>query len=88
MDDLNGDAYFEYKTYEEFRTERLKLNYDSTLKLWFSLPNGLPSIDNKLVRRQTVKQQRKRLRKMKFFAFYCALLKNTFLKKKIHSKGN
>ncbi|CAF2505309.1 unnamed protein product [Rotaria sp. Silwood2] len=87
MDNLDTDTYFEFKTYEEFRKERLKLNYDSTLKLWYSLPTGLPTTDNNLVRRQTPKQQRARLRKMKFFAFYCALLKKTFLKKKIHSKG-
>lgn len=87
MTGLNGDTYFEYKTYEEFRKERLKLNYDSTLKLWYSLPNGLPSVDNNLVRRQTTKQQRARIRKLKFFAFYCTLFRKTFLKKKIHSKG-
>ncbi|CAF1019301.1 unnamed protein product [Rotaria sp. Silwood1] len=61
--------------------------YACTLKLWYSLPNGLPATDNNLVRRQTPKQQRARLRKMKFFAFYCTLFKKTFLKKKIHSKG-
>ena len=44
-------------------------------------------VDNTLVRRQTPKQQRARVRNMKFFAFYCTLLKKTFLKKKIHSKG-
>ncbi|CAF0822390.1 unnamed protein product [Rotaria sordida] len=82
-----NDIYFEFETYEEFRKERLKLNYDSTLKLWYSLPNGLPTLDNNLVRRQTIKQQRARLRKMKFFAFYCTLFKKTFLKKKIQSKG-
>ena len=81
------DVLFQYKTYEEFREERLKLNYDSTLKLWYSLPSGLPTIDNKLVRRQTPKQQRARVRNMKFFAFYCSLLNKTFLKKKIHSEG-
>lgn len=87
MDNSTTDTFFEYSTYEEFRTERLKLNYDSTLKLWYSLPPGLPSHDNQLVRRQTTKQQRSRLRKMKFFAFYCALLKKTFLRKKIQAKG-
>jgi len=87
MDNINTDTYFEFKTYEEFRIERLKLNYDSTLKLWYSLPNGLPTMDNKLVRRQTTKQQRARIRNMKFFALYCTLLKKTFLRKKIQSKG-
>ncbi len=87
MDNLDTDTYFQYSTYEEFRKERLKLNYDSTLKLWYSLPQGLPSIDNQLVRRQTPKQQRARVRNMKFFAFYCTLFKKTFLRKKIQSKG-
>ncbi|CAF2957672.1 unnamed protein product [Rotaria sp. Silwood2] len=87
MDKLDTETYFEFKTYEEFQKERLKLNYDNTLKLWYSLPNCLPTTDNNLVRRQTLKQQRARLRKMKFFAFYCTLFKKTFLKKKIHSKG-
>ncbi|CAF1083090.1 unnamed protein product, partial [Adineta ricciae] len=87
MDNTNDEVYFEYDTYEEFRQERLKLNYNSTLKLWYSLPNGLPTIDNQLVRRQTTRQQRARVRNMKFFAFYCTLLKKTFLRKKIQSKG-
>ncbi|CAF5197735.1 unnamed protein product, partial [Rotaria magnacalcarata] len=85
MVDLNADSYFEFTSYEEFRKERLALNYDSTLKLWYSLPSGLPSVENHLVRRQTSKQQRSRLRKLKFFAFYCTLFKKTFLKKKIQS---
>jgi hypothetical protein len=83
----NNDAFFEFSTYEEFRKERLELNHDNTLRLWLSLPSGLPAIDNKLVRRQTPKQQRARVRNMKFFAFYCTLFKKTFLRKKIHSKG-
>jgi len=87
MDNFNADTFFEFKTYEEFRTERLKLNYDSTLKLWYSLPNGLPTTDNQLVRRQTPKQQRTRVRNMKFYAFYCTLLKKTFLRKRIQKKG-
>ncbi|CAF2616195.1 unnamed protein product [Rotaria sp. Silwood2] len=87
MDKLDTETYFEFKTYEEFRKERMKLNYDSTLKLWYSLPNCLPTTDNNLVRRQTPKQQLARLRKMKFFAVYCTLFKKTFLKKKIHAKG-
>ena len=82
-----AEAFFQYDTYEEFRRERLALNHASTLKLWYALPAGLPNTTNELVRRQTHKQQRARLRRMKFFAFYCSLLKKTFLKKKIHSKG-
>jgi hypothetical protein len=81
------DTYFEYSTYEEFQSERLKLNYENTLKLWHSLPSGLPNADNKFIRRQTIKQQKARIRKMKFFAFYCSLLGKTCLKAKIHSKG-
>lgn len=87
MDNINADTYFEYKTYEEFRRERLKLNYDSTLKLWYSLPNGLPTADNQLVRRQTSTQQRARVRYMKFFAVYSTLLKKTFFRKKIQAQG-
>jgi hypothetical protein len=88
MDTTNTDTFFAYSTYEEFRRERLQLNHDSTLKLWYTLPTSLPRLDNKLVRRQTHKQQRIRVRKMKFFAFYCTLLNKTILAKKIHSKGN
>ncbi|CAF3412441.1 unnamed protein product [Rotaria sp. Silwood1] len=54
MDNLDSDKYFEFKTYEEFRKERLKLNYDNTLKLWYSLPDTLPINDNNRVRRQTL----------------------------------
>ena len=87
MDNSQADAFFDYATYDEYRTERLKLNYENTLQLWYALPAGLPTMDNQLVRRQTPKQQRARLRHMKFFAFYYSLLKKTFFKKKIHSKG-
>lgn len=87
MANTDDNVYFEYPDYEEFRRERLQLNHESTLKLWYSLPAGLPSLDNQLVRRQTPQQQRSRVRSMKFFAFYCTLFKNTFLKQKIHSKG-
>ncbi|CAF1478785.1 unnamed protein product [Rotaria sp. Silwood1] len=58
MDNLDTNTYFEFKTYEEFRKERLKLNYDNTLKLWYSLPDTLPISDNNRVRRQTRKEQR------------------------------
>lgn len=87
MDRIDADAYFEYPTYDEFRKERLTLNHASTLQLWYSLPAGLPTLDNQLVRRQTIKQQRARVRNMRFFAFYCTLLKKTFLRKKIQAKG-
>ncbi len=82
-----NDILFEFQTYEEFQRERLKLNNENTLKLWYSLPSNLTSIDNKLFRPQTLRQQRKRARNFKCFAIYSLLLKKTFLKNKIHSKG-
>lgn len=88
MTHLSGpETLFEYATYEEFRQERLKINHESALHLWYSLPTTLPDRDNQLVRRQTSRQQRRRVRQMKFFAFYCTLFKKTFLKSKIHAKG-
>ena len=87
MNTNDTNTFFEYDTYDEFRQERLLLNHESTLKLWYSLPAGLPTLANTLVRRQTPKQQRSRLRNMKLFAFYCTLLRKTFLRKKIHEKG-
>lgn len=84
----DGDILFDFNTYEEFKTERLKLNYESTLKLWYSLPSGLPSIDNQRVKGHTPRQQRVRMRKAKIFVVYYKLLKRTFLKKKIRSKGS
>ena len=83
----DNDVLFQFKTYEEFRTARLKLNYESSLKLWYSLPSDLASINNKQCRRQTLRQQRTRFRNLKLFAFYSALLRKTFLKKRIRSKG-
>ncbi|CAF4332261.1 unnamed protein product, partial [Rotaria sordida] len=85
MDNLDTDTYFEFKTYEEFRKERLKLNYDCTLKLWYSLPDTLPTNDNNRVRRQTRKQQRARFRKIRNYLVYAILFKKTSLKKKIKS---
>ncbi|CAF1636398.1 unnamed protein product, partial [Didymodactylos carnosus] len=85
--DNDNDILFEFQSYEEFRRERLKLNNESTLKLWYSLPSNLTNIDNKLFRRQALRQQRKRLRNFKFFAIYSSFLKKTFLKNKIRSKG-
>jgi len=83
----DGDILFDFNTYEEFKNERLKLNYESTLKLWYSLPSGLPTIDNRRVRGYTRRQQRIRLGKVELFVVYYILLKRTFLKKKIRSKG-
>ncbi|CAF1387097.1 unnamed protein product [Rotaria sordida] len=85
MDNFDIDTYFEFKTYEEFRKERLKLNYDCTLKLWYSLPDTLPTNDNNRVRRQTRKQQRARFRKIRHYLVYAILFKKTSLKKKIKS---
>ena len=34
---IDGNSLFDFDTYEEFRKERLKLNYENTLKLWYSL---------------------------------------------------
>ncbi|CAF1316580.1 unnamed protein product [Rotaria sordida] len=87
MDDMDNDILFEFESYEEFQRERLKLNAESTLKLWYSLPSNLTNIDNKLIRQQTLKQQKKRLRNLKFFAIYSMFLKKTFLKNRIRSKG-
>jgi hypothetical protein len=81
------DVLFEYTTYEEFRSSRLKLNHENTLKLWYSLSSNLSNIDNKLFRQQTLQQQRTRARNFKFFAFYSSILKKTCLKEKIRSKG-
>ena len=83
----NGDDLFVFKTYEEFKNERLKLNYESTLKLWYSLPSGLPSIEDQRVRGYTSRQQYARMGKVSLFAVYGTLLRRTFLKKKIDSKG-
>ena len=71
----DGDILFAFKTYEEFKNERLKLNYESTLKLWYSLPSGLPRIENRRIREYTSRQQRVRMGKVSFFAVYCMLLK-------------
>ena len=79
----DNDVLFEFNNYEEFRSSRLKLNHESTLKLWYSLPSDLRDIQNKLFRQQTLRQQRSRARNLKFFAFY-----SSFLKKNISQKEN
>jgi hypothetical protein len=86
-DNGSGDTLFDFNTYEEFKNERLKLNYESTLKLWYSLPSVLPSIDNRLLRQHTSRQQRVRMGKITLFPIYYILLKRTFLKKRLRSKG-
>jgi hypothetical protein len=93
MDDIkidiakDDDVLFEFPSYEEFRKERLKLNNECTLKLWYSLPWSLTNIDKKLIRQQTLRQQKKRFRSFKLLAIYSLLLKNTCLKNRIRSKG-
>src|SRR5690242_6592738 len=86
-DTNDGDVLFDFNTYEEFKKERVKLNYESTLKLWYSLPSELPSVDNQRIRGYSTRQQRARIRKVKRFVVYCLLLKRTFLRRKIRSKG-
>jgi len=81
------DILFEFNTYEEFTKERLKLNYENTLKLWYSLPADLSNIDDGLIQRRTPRQQRKIFRKVKVLYVYSKLLKRTSLKKKIYSRG-
>ena len=83
----HDDVLFEFPSYEDFRRERLKLNHESTLKLWYSLPANLTNIDNQLFRQQTLRQQKKRFRNFKLFAIYSMILKRTFLKNKVRSKG-
>lgn len=87
IDQNDDDALFEFQNYDDFRRERIKLNHDNTLKLWYSLPTNLTNIDNKLFRQQTLRQQRKRFRNFKFFAVCSMILKRTFLKNKIRSRG-
>lgn len=86
-DNDDGNILFDFDTYEEFRKERLKLNYESTLKIWYSLPSGLPNIDNERVKGYTHRQQRVRMGKAKLFVVYYMLFKRTFLKNRIRSKG-
>ena len=81
------DILFEFNTYEEFTKERLKLNYENTLKLWYSLPTDLSNIDDRLIQRCTPRQQRKTFRKVKVLYLYSKLLKRTCFKKKIYSRG-
>ncbi|CAM4926071.1 unnamed protein product [Rotaria socialis] len=75
----DNNIFFEFNTYEEFTKERLKLNYEQTLKLWYSRPADLSNIDNQFIRRRTPRQQRAVLRKMKLFYFYSTRLCNDIL---------
>lgn len=83
----NNDVLFKFNTYEEFNKERLELNYENTLKIWYSLPTSLPDINDQRVKRHTLQEQQARERKIKFFTFYGRLLKRTCLKNYIHSRG-
>lgn len=87
MNKDDDESLFQFDTYEEFQRERLKLNHDNTLKLWSLLPSTLDGIDSQLCQRRTLQQQKKQYRSFKFFAFYSLILKKTFLKKKIRSRG-
>ena len=87
---LNNDdknALFEFQNYEEFTKERLKLNYENTLKLWYSLPASLPNDSDGLVPRRTRGQQRKIFRKVKLLYVYSRLLHRTCFKKRIYFRG-
>ena len=83
----DSDIPLVFNSYEEFKNERSKLNYENTLKIWYSLPSGLPNMDNPRVTRHTSRQQRIRKGKAKLFIVYYILFKRTFLKKRIRSKG-
>ena len=87
LTDNDKHIFFEFSTYEEFTKERLKLNHDNTLKLWYSLPTDLSNIDDGLIQRRTPGKQRAIFRKLKVLYVYSKLLKRTCLKKKIYSKG-
>ncbi|UJR17091.1 hypothetical protein I4U23_003988 [Adineta vaga] len=84
----DGDTLFAFNTYEEFKNERVKINYENTLQLWYSLPSGLPKIDNQRIKEYSSRQQRMRMGKVSAFAVYCALFKRTPLRKRISSKGS
>ncbi|UJR12318.1 hypothetical protein I4U23_016495 [Adineta vaga] len=83
----DNNIFFEFDTYEEFTKERVKLNYEHTLKLWYSRPTDLSNIDNRFIQQRTRQQQRATLRKIKVFYFCSKLFKRTCLKKKMYSKG-
>lgn len=85
--DHDADVLFDFPSYEDFQRERLTLNHENTLKLWYSLPTNLTNINNQLFRQQTLQQQKKRFRNFKLFALYSMILKKTFLKNKVRSKG-
>jgi hypothetical protein len=87
MNTDGNDIMFAFNTYEKFRKERLQVNYENTLKLWDSLPSGLPNIDNRRVKGYTSRQQRMHMGKVSLYGVYCALFKRTFLKNKICSQG-
>ena len=87
LNNNDKNALFEFKNYEEFTKERLKLNYENTLKLWYSLPASLPNDNDGLVPRRTCRQQRKISRKMKLLNMYTRLLRRTCFKKRIYFRG-
>lgn len=84
--DENND-FFEFSTYEEFTKERLKLNNERTLKLWYTLPSDLSNLGDRFLQRRTVRQQKAILRRVKLLYLYSKLFKRTCIKKRIYSKG-
>lgn len=87
LDENDKKTLFKYKTYDEFTAERLKLSHDHTLKLWYSLPDGLPDAKDEMMPKYTRREQRTALRKAKFLYLYSKVLKRTCLKKRVYEKG-
>ena len=81
------DTFFEYDTYEEFTAERLKLNYEHTLKIWYALPAGLPNLNDGPLQRRTRSEQRAIFRKVKVYYVYSKIFKHSCLRKKIYVRG-
>ena len=87
LSENDKNIIFEFNTYEEFTKERLKLNHDNTLKLWYALPTDLSNIDDVILQRRTPREQQKIFRKIKLLYVYSKLLKKTCFKKKIYARG-
>ena len=87
LGDADKTSFFEFPTYEEFSKERQKLNFEHTLKLWYSLPAGLPDAVEGYLYRYTPQQQRTAFRKIKIYYLYTKVFKRTCIRKKVYSKG-
>lgn len=83
----DDDALLVFDTYEEFTNERLKINYENTLKIWYSLPTVLPSDQDLRVKKHSSLQQRARIGKISLFGLYCTMFKRTSLRDNIRNKG-